>query len=522
MKRKLIIGSRGSGLALWQANYVQAMLKDIGVKSEIKIIKTQGDKIQHLSFDKLEGKGFFTKEIEDALISGETDLAVHSHKDLPTTSPIGLIVAAVSIRGNPSELIIINKNAVDYSLKYSIKKGAVIGTSSARRKCQLLAHRDDLQIKDIRGNVPTRIDKLRSGEFDAILIAAAGVERLELDLNEFTVERPSPREFIPAPAQGVLAIQVREQDKELIEKLSEINVPFVQECIAVERKILNLFDGGCQLPLGSYCFKEDGIYKVFSAKADNWSTPPKRIYAQASSTEGLAELIVEKIRNFKPCQVFITRDLDEDNYLLKSLTSNRYQVTGISLIDVKPIRFSSIPDTDWIFFSSSHAVKEFFNQNPLVKPGIKYAVIGKGTETTLNTKGIKADFVGLSSDTSLVGKEFAKIANEKTVLFPQAKDSLRSVQKQLSFQTKIYDLFVYKSTPKNNISIPQSDVVVFTSPSNVEAYFKFSDLSNVQRVICIGSATAEKLKTHGFNESVIPEYPDEAGLLQAIFGLSFE
>ncbi|MDQ3192795.1 MAG: hydroxymethylbilane synthase [Bacteroidota bacterium] len=521
MKRKVIIGSRGSGLALWQAEYVKSLLKKNGVDSEIKIIKTQGDKIQHLSFDKLEGKGFFTKEIEDALLAKVTDLAVHSHKDLPTTSPIGLIVSAVSVRGNPSELIIINKNAVDPSLKYSMKKDAIVGTSSARRKCQLLAHREDLQIKDIRGNVPTRIDKLRKGDFDAIMIAAAGVERLEINLDEFDVIKPSAREFIPAPAQGVLAIQVREDDTELIKKLRAINATDVEECIAVERKILNLFDGGCQLPLGSYCFKENDVFKVYTSKADSWNSPPKRIYAEASSTKGLAESIVEKIRNFKPCRVFITRDISENNYFYRSLDSNRYLVTGQSLIDIKPIRFSSIPDTDWIFFSSSHAVIEFFKQKPSIKTGIKYGVIGKGTEATLNTFDIKADFVGASAETNLVGKEFAQIADGKGVLFPQAKDSLRSVQKQLSFQTKVYDLFVYKSTSKNKITIPETDVVVFTSPSNVEAFFKHSDLSNVQRVICIGTTTAAKLKIFGVSDPVLPEYPDEAGLLQAIFGLSF-
>ena len=521
MKRTIIIGSRGSGLALWQANYVQSLLKKQGVDSKVKVIKTQGDKIQDLSFDKLEGKGFFTKEIEDALLTGETDLAVHSHKDLPTTSPFGLVVSAVSYRENPSELIIINKNAVDPSLKFSLKKGAVIGTSSSRRKCQLLAYRDDLQMKDIRGNVPTRIEKLRKGAFDAIILAAAGVERLHINLDEFVVEKPGPREFVPAPAQGVLALQVREDDKEIIEKLKEINAAEVEECISVERKILNLFDGGCQLPLGAYCFKEGELFKVYASKADNWSTPPKRIYAEAFSTEGLAEFIVNKIRNYKPCRIFIIRDLTEDNYLYRTLTASRYLVSGSSLIDVKPIRFSSIPDVDWIFFSSSNGVNEFFKQKPLIKAGVKYGVLGKGTEVALNAHGIKADFVGSSAETSEVGKAFASLADGKIVLFPQAKDSLRSIQKQLSFQTKIYDLFVYKSTKKSGINIPQSDVVIFTSPLNVEAYFELSGMAEAQRAISIGTTTAHKLKTYGIANPVIPEYPDEIGLVQSVFGLSF-
>src|SRR3954470_21488898 len=138
MERKIIIGSRGSDLALWQANFVLRKLQKLGLTAEIKVITTQGDAIQNLSFDKLEGKGFFTKELEEALLKKEIDLAVHSHKDLPTENPEGLIIAGVSKRKNPSELLLIKKESVDDSQKFSLKKGATVGTSSARRKSQLL------------------------------------------------------------------------------------------------------------------------------------------------------------------------------------------------------------------------------------------------------------------------------------------------------------------------------------------------------------------------------------------------
>lgn len=521
MKRKIIIGSRGSDLALWQAEHVKAQLKQIGVTAEIKIIKTQGDKIQHLSFDKLEGKGFFTKEIEDALIAKETDLAVHSHKDLPTTNPVGLIVAAVSDREDPSELILIRKEAHDPKLKFGFKKNAVVGTSSARRKCQLLAFRDDIEIKDIRGNVPTRIDKLRKGDFDAIMLASAGVERLKLNVEDLVVVKPSKREFIPAPAQGVLALQIREDDQELFEKLQELTNTEVQETIGVERKILNLFDGGCQLPLGSYCYKEGEMYKVFAAKADSWDAPPKRIYAEAMSTEGLAEFVVEKIRGFTPCRVFITRDLETDSFFYRSLDANRYLVSGKSLIEVSPIRFTSVPETDWVFFSSRNAVSAFFGQEPALRENTKFAAIGTGTEAALKAYGKTASFVGKDADTDKVGKDFSKIADGKSVLFPQAKNSMRSIQKQLSFQTKAFDLFVYNTENRANLEIPEADVVVFTSPSNVEAYFQKHNLDKVQRVVAIGNSTAAKLKSYGIADPVIPDYPDDAGLAQAVFSLSF-
>ncbi len=288
----IIIGSRGSDLALWQANHVKSQLEALGCTVEIKIIVTQGDAIQHLSFDKLEGKGFFTKEIETALLEKTIDLAVHSHKDLETNPPAGLIVACVSEREDPSDLLLISKTAVDSSNNWRLKTGAVIGTSSARRKSQVVRFRDDLEIKDLRGNVPTRIQKLRDGQYDAILLAKAGVDRLQIDLSEFEVEVLNPKAFVPAPAQGVLALQIRETDQSLFEILQNLNHEDVQNRIAVERKVLNLMQGGCQLPLGVYCDENNIVYVSHS---DDWTTGSAWYEYKADDLDGLAELIVDDI-----------------------------------------------------------------------------------------------------------------------------------------------------------------------------------------------------------------------------------
>src|SRR5476651_2428518 len=223
--RKLIIGTRGSELALWQANFVKNKLAENGIEAELKIIKTMGDRILGLSFDKLEGKGFFTKELEEELLEGTIDIAVHSHKDLPTDNPPGLIIAAVSEREDPSELLLILKDCVDVHQKLTVKYGGIVGTSSNRRKAQLLAYRPDLEIRDLRGNVPSRVNKLRDENYDAIMLAKAGVSRLNLDLSEFHVEELTPTELIPAPAQGALAIQIRENDPELFSALQALNHP---------------------------------------------------------------------------------------------------------------------------------------------------------------------------------------------------------------------------------------------------------------------------------------------------------
>ena len=231
---------------------MKQQLEDLGITVSIQIISTQGDRIQDLSFDKLEGKGFFTKEIEQALLENVVDLAIHSHKDLETNPPEGLVIVAVSEREDPAELLLIHPNAIEENRLWNLKKGGIIGTSSARRKSQVLAHRSDLIIKDLRGNVPTRIAKLRNGEYDAILLAKAGVSRLNLDLSDLIVVRLDPKIMVPAPAQGVLGLQIRSKDERTKSLVSPLNEVAVHELIAVERKVLNLMEGGCQLPLGVY------------------------------------------------------------------------------------------------------------------------------------------------------------------------------------------------------------------------------------------------------------------------------
>lgn len=519
MDRKIIIGSRGSDLALWQANHILRKVQKLGLTAELKIITTQGDAIQDLSFDKLEGKGFFTKEIEDALLNKEIDLAVHSHKDLPTTSPEGLKIAAVSEREDAAELILIRKESVDAGEKFSLKKNAVVGTSSARRKSQLLAFRKDITLLDLRGNVPTRIQKLRDKKYDAIMLAAAGVERLRIDLSEFKVVRLDPKEFIPAPAQGVLGLQIREDDHELFEYIHKLNSEKVEDIIGIERKVLNLFDGGCQLPLGVYCIKEDNKFKVWSSKADSWSNMPKRIYSESFTDEGFAELIVKKLNAIKGKSVLITRDLKEDSFFKNVLEGNGYTVHGVSFIETKKVLIANIPQTDWVFFASGNAVDFFFEQNPSLKPKTKFGVIGKSTEEVLKKHGKNAAFVGKTNDTKIIAQKFAKTVGIESVLFPQAKGGLRTVQQQFADAEKLNDLVVYETVKKENSNLPKAEVLVFTSPSNVESFFEKEKISAAQKVIAIGKSTEKKLKEFGVESCILPASFDEVGLTEAVFGI---
>ncbi len=524
MNRKLIIGTRGSDLALWQANFVKDSLEAIGIAAELKIIKTQGDRILHLSFDKLEGKGFFTKELEEELLAGTIDLAVHSHKDLPTENPQGLTIAAVSEREDPSELLLILKDCVDLRQKFSVKFGGSVGTSSNRRKAQLLAYRPDLEIQELRGNVPTRINKLRDENYDAIMIAKAGVHRLGLDLSDFHIEELAPAELVPAPAQGVLAIQVRENDKDLFNALQALNHPGVAEEIALERRVLKLFGGGCHLPLGCYCRRVDGVFQVFTSKASDGGDFPDRLYLESATLEGLAEKITayfDKGRQH-PKKVFISRELGEHSYFRRALNKNGTEVEAVSFIRALPIITKLdnfiLKHVDWVFFSSKNAVDYFFQLEPVLPKKVKFAVMGSGSEDMLRRLGHFAEFTGEGIDPAHVAAEFAKVADGKTVLFPAAENSLRSVQKGLSADTKIIDLPVYETVPLKNIETCCEEILVFTSPSNVDAYFAENLLDPDQKVIAIGNSTGKKLEEYKI-EYMLPYSPDETGLAEAVFGI---
>ncbi|MFN9391897.1 MAG: hydroxymethylbilane synthase [Flavobacteriales bacterium] len=297
MDQTIRIGTRGSDLALWQARFVKAELERHGLQATLHIINTKGDKEQELSFDKIEGKGFFTKEIEAALLSREVDLAVHSHKDLETTSPAGLIIAAVSHRANPSDLLLCRPESHDPAQSFGLKKEAIVGTSSARRKSQMIAFRPDIHLRDIRGNVPTRIQKLRDGQFDAILLASAGVDRLELDLTDLKVQRLDPTQFVPAPAQGVLALQCRNEDLGLQELLRSLHHPDVAAQVRIERAVLAGMNGGCHLPLGVYAEQSDGDYVVHVAVASQWDAPLRRLTFMGEDPD---ELVLWILREIKP------------------------------------------------------------------------------------------------------------------------------------------------------------------------------------------------------------------------------
>jgi hydroxymethylbilane synthase len=248
----LRLGTRGSDLALWQAHHVAGLIETrLELPTRIEIVKTRGDRIQNVSFSKMEGKGFFTKELQDALLDRRVDLVVHSLKDLPTEAPEGLEVAAIPSRTNSADLLLARKGLLQISASnpMGLPSGSVLGTSSLRRAAQTLALCPDVRIQALRGNVPTRIDKLRNGGYDAILLAAAGVGRLEIDTSDLDTTELPPEVMLPAPGQGALAIECRSGDP-LTRPLESLHDTDVAARVGAERRLLGLLGGGCHLPLG--------------------------------------------------------------------------------------------------------------------------------------------------------------------------------------------------------------------------------------------------------------------------------
>jgi hydroxymethylbilane synthase len=251
--KALRIGTRGSALALWQARSISEALQSIaGVPSELIIVKTSGDKFQQTSFSEIGTKGIFIKELEDALLERRVDLAVHSMKDVPTEIPEGLTIAAICTRQDVRDALLSTSGA---SLD-GLPAGARVGTSSLRRKSQLLYARSDLLILDLRGNVDTRIEKLRRGDYDAIVLAKAGLDRLGLSAN--ITEVLSTDVCLPAAGQGAIGIEARADNAEALRVIAALNDAETRSGVGAERAVLAGLEGGCQVSIGAWGRVESG------------------------------------------------------------------------------------------------------------------------------------------------------------------------------------------------------------------------------------------------------------------------
>ncbi|MBQ7514758.1 MAG: hydroxymethylbilane synthase [Schwartzia sp.] len=291
--QKITVGTRSSKLALWQADYVIGRLREQypGLVVEKKLMTTKGDKILDAPLAKIGGKGLFTKELETDMLAGGIDLAVHSLKDMPTEVPEGLVITAITERFDPGDAVVSPR----YKTLAALPPGARVGTSSLRRRAQLLAARPDLQLADLRGNVNTRLRKLDDGEYDAIVLAVAGLRRLGFGDR---ITEVLPRSLcLPAVGQGALAIETRADDDEIRQMLSFLNDEATARCAAAERAFLAVVEGGCQVPVGVFAAPENGhlVVEAVIASLDGQRRFRDRTEGDFADAEALGQTLAERL-----------------------------------------------------------------------------------------------------------------------------------------------------------------------------------------------------------------------------------
>lgn len=465
----------------------------------------------------MEGKGFFTKEIEEALLAGEIDLAVHSYKDLSSESPQGLTIAGISERAHPADVLIIREEKFTPNEWPAIPQGATVGTSSVRRQSQMRWLRPDVEIAPVRGNVPTRLQKLRDGKFDALIMARAGIDRIKVNTQGLILHTFDPHQFIPAPAQGVLAYQVRENDAATLQAVTAIRSSMAAKVNAVERNALRLLEGGCQVPLGIFAEEEGGQMRVWCSYAASGGSAPYRQYHAAHNPAALPALIQKSLREPLDNRVFITRYQDDNSPFTKTLTARGCTVIGESLLDITYLVPAQWPDGATIFFTSSHGVKAVARLN-IDMERYRLFALGAGTAATMRHHGWTVE-AHANGDAAEAAKMISKSA-KAPILFPVGTHSKRKVQAMLPTTVAMEDVVVYDNRPKPT-SLPDCDVIAFTSSLNVKAFLARPPKNRPKAMVAIGASTAETLLQAGIEkETITIAYsPTEQALADTVAGV---
>jgi hydroxymethylbilane synthase len=438
----LRIATRKSDLALWQAKSIQNLLERTGqIASELVYISTQGDLNLSAPFNTLDGRGFFTKELENSLLEGRTDLAVHSLKDLPTTTVPGLKLAAVLSRADRRDVLLARREARAERTPLPLREGARLGTSSVRRRAQASLLAPDLEILELRGNVPTRVRKLREGHYDAIVLAKAGLDRLELDLSDLDITVLELDVFLPAPGQAALAIEIRSEDPGTRLAVEPLDDARVRTEIEAERGLLNRFAGGCNLPLGAYAEFVGGAevrLSAFYAAYDRAGRPhPFRSThiapnSDAAAVAVFADLLAQKSRWARTeralagCTVAVTRPETAVDGLKQAIED-----MGGSLLAVPTLAFEALSTDsrvsrtnwqdayDWVLFTSQNAVHFFRDLCPELPPLLKVGAVGAATAHALSEAGWNVDLLGTGQGGGDFATQFLEhVGPGRRVLWP--------------------------------------------------------------------------------------------------------
>ncbi len=564
---KLTIGTRTSALALWQTQHIIAQLQTAwpGLTCAIRHMTTQGDKTQaqNQPLPEIGGKGLFTLELEEALRNGEIDLAVHSLKDLPVENAPGLTIGAIPQRA-PVEDVLIAREGMQLA---TLPAGAVVGTSSPRRAAQLLASRPDLTMRPIRGNVGTRLRKVQEGDYDATILAAAGVARLEL--TEHISEWLPLTTMLPAPGQGALAVQCRADDEAILRLLAPLEDKAVRAAVNAEREFLRLLGGGCSAPVAAYARALDETGELLELTALVSSLDGQRVIrlqgqgsalevaamlAEQAFAEGAATLLQEDpvastasgasprlpLQNLR---VGITRPQEQAADLAEQIRALGAEPILLPMIAIQPLAeqqalaqaIAQIKEYTWLVFTSVNAVQIWQAQwqasgRPLSDlASLQVAAIGPATAEAIRAFGLQPTVM----PTTFVAESLAERLGDLTgqrVLLPQARIARPVLAEQLHAQGAAVDaIAIYDTVP-----VPLSDtargelargldLLIFTSSSTVRNLVTAvqdepSLWAQVQRIpaLCIGPVTADTARAAGFAEIVQAPAATDEGLVQAI------
>ena len=546
---RVTLGSRGSALALAQTRWVAERLQEAhpGLEVTVEIFSTAGDRIQDRPLPAIGGKGLFTRELEEALLDGRIDGAVHSLKDLPTEMTPGLVLGAIPARENPADLLVSRFGGGLADLP----PGARVGTSSPRRRAQLARLRPDLQFTDLRGNVPTRLRKVREDVVDATLLAAAGLARLGL-LEEADGWALPPELMLPAPGQGALALQIRAGDARMAELAAALHDPATAQAVAAERAVLAALGTGCSAPVGALARIEGDMLVLDACFGGEDSRPQER--RRTAGTEGpealgqkMAALLLEARTHPGPLagkRIVVTRAEEQAGKLHDLLEERGAEVLDLPVLTIIPEENAPAPgpagDYDWLLFTSVNAVRMFARLLESHGRGLaefavcRIASVGPATADALREYGLSPAL----TPPEAVGESLLAALREQTgsvaglsILLPQGNLARPLIRDTLSAQgTKVHALITYRTeaVPATETQIQtlggfRPDAVTFASPSAVRNFFSITDKNKpIQingdscRFVSIGPITSQALQELGKTVAWEAEEHTLGGLVQAV------
>lgn len=548
------LGTRSSKLALWQTKFVADRLRSVvaGLACEVVHISTHGDENQERPLPEIGGKGLFTEKIEEALLANLIDAAVHSLKDLPVDDSPGLAIGAVLGREEVRD-VVISRNG---SHLRALPAGAVVGTSSTRREAQLRALRPDLTVKPIRGNVETRIGKVDKGEYDATVIAGAGVMRIGLSAR--VSQWLETDAFLPAPGQGALAVQCRADDQPMLGLLALIDDKALRRATDAEREFLRRLGGGCAAPVAAYAKVHEDPYRTVSLRGRVISLDGLQVVevkgegddpvalAQLLADEAMAEgadrILAKERLPLKGKRVLVTRPRGQAEDLIALLCERGAVPVVLPLIRIEPMVDASRIDAalealsmyDWVVFTSANGVERFFDHLAGRAFLPKAAAVGPATAAALEAHGVTPAFIppehtGAALARGLLENEDGALASRR-ILLPCAADHgdeaasiLRGAGGRVD-ELPLYRTVAEEPGPQDLDALKGGvDAVLFFSGSAVRSFSALAgttpmlaDLLSRAVVGCVGPSTAERARTAGIKVDVVPREHTSKALVDAL------